>query len=36
MPTAVLALIRRDAARQVGEGVPEGATGRIVLLRLSA
>ena len=36
MPTAALALIRRDAARQVGEAVPEGATGRIVLLKLSA
>lgn len=33
MPTSALALIRRDAARQVGEAVPEDAEGRIVLLK---
>lgn len=32
----ILALVRRDAARQVGTEVPEGATGRIVLLRMLA
>ncbi|MGQ5702544.1 precorrin-2 dehydrogenase/sirohydrochlorin ferrochelatase family protein [Sandaracinobacteroides sp. A072] len=34
MPLPVLALIRRDAARHTGETMPEGATGRIVILKL--
>ncbi len=33
VPAEVLALVRRDAARQVGTEVPEGSTGRVVLLR---
>jgi len=33
-PADVLALIRRDAARMVGDAVPEGSGGRIVLLRM--
>jgi uroporphyrin-III C-methyltransferase / precorrin-2 dehydrogenase / sirohydrochlorin ferrochelatase len=33
--TDVLALVRRDASRLSGEGFPDDATGRIVLLRLA-
>ncbi len=33
VPSAVLALVRRDAARQVGDAVPEDAQGRVVWLR---
>jgi uroporphyrin-III C-methyltransferase / precorrin-2 dehydrogenase / sirohydrochlorin ferrochelatase len=33
MGADVLALIRRDAARQVGTGAPEGAGGRVLLIR---
>jgi uroporphyrin-III C-methyltransferase/precorrin-2 dehydrogenase/sirohydrochlorin ferrochelatase len=33
-PSEVLALVRRDASRRVGTAVPEGASGRIVRIRL--
>lgn len=33
-PAEVLALVRRDAGRRVGTEVPEGASGRVVVIRL--
>jgi uroporphyrin-III C-methyltransferase/precorrin-2 dehydrogenase/sirohydrochlorin ferrochelatase len=33
-PAEVLALVRRDASRRVGTELPEGASGRVVLIRL--
>lgn len=34
VPAEVLALIRRDAARQVGREIPEGVAGRVVLIAM--
>ena len=34
VPGDVLALIRRDAARRVGSDVPEGLSGRVVMIRV--
>jgi uroporphyrin-III C-methyltransferase / precorrin-2 dehydrogenase / sirohydrochlorin ferrochelatase len=34
VPTDVLALVRRDAARRIGTELPEGVAGRIVLIRM--
>jgi uroporphyrin-III C-methyltransferase/precorrin-2 dehydrogenase/sirohydrochlorin ferrochelatase len=36
VPTDVLALVRRDAARRVGTELPEGLKGRVVRIRLQA
>ncbi len=33
LPSAVLALVRRDAARMVGDALPAGAQGRVVVVR---
>ncbi len=34
VPADVLALVRRDAARRVGTDLPEGPSGRVVLIRM--
>jgi siroheme synthase len=36
VPSEVLALVRRDAARQVGTEVAEGQSGRVVRIRMRA